>query len=130
LQLVQKIIKFNSKSIRLYNSSENKSFHQLIIKSATNINFEFTASGTPQKNGKVERAFASLFGKTRSMLNAGTIPLIKGLRAKCANVSAQLENIIVKENYQQYSSEKVYGTSPKWISNMRTFGEMAIIARH
>jgi hypothetical protein len=24
----------------------------------------------------------------------------------------------------------VYGTNPKWISNLRTFGEMAIIARH
>jgi hypothetical protein len=24
----------------------------------------------------------------------------------------------------------VYGTNPKWISNIRTFGEMTIIARH
>jgi hypothetical protein len=24
----------------------------------------------------------------------------------------------------------VYGSNPKWISNMRTFGKMAIIARH
>jgi hypothetical protein len=24
----------------------------------------------------------------------------------------------------------VYGTNPIWISNMRTFGEMAIIVRH
>jgi hypothetical protein len=28
------------------------------------------------------------------------------------------------------ASEKVYGTNPKWISIMRSFGEMAIIARH
>jgi hypothetical protein len=39
-------------------------------------------------------------------------------------------NIIVKEKHQQSTSEKFYGTNPKWISNMRTFGEMAIVARH
>jgi hypothetical protein len=45
----------------------------------------------------------------------------------CANLSVQLENIIVN---QQIAAEKVYGTSPNWISNMRIFGDMAIIARH
>jgi transposase InsO family protein len=51
------------------------------INSEFNINFEFTAPGTPQQNGIVERAFATLFGKTRSMLNAAriTIPLRKKL---------------------------------------------------
>jgi UDP-3-O-[3-hydroxymyristoyl] glucosamine N-acyltransferase len=42
----------------------------------------------------------------------------------------QLENIIVKEKDQQSAAEMVYGTNPKRISNMRTLGEMAIIARH
>jgi hypothetical protein len=42
------------------------------------------------------------FGKTRSMLNAAriNIPLRMGLWANCANLSVQLENIIVKEKYQ------------------------------
>jgi transposase InsO family protein len=63
------------------NSGENKSFHQLILKSEFKIKFEFTAPGTPQQDGKVEREFATLFRKTRSMLNAAriTIPLRKGL---------------------------------------------------
>jgi hypothetical protein len=39
----------------------------------------------------------------------------------------QLENNIVKEKYQQSAAKKI---NPNWISNMRTFGEMAIIARH
>jgi transposase InsO family protein len=71
----------------------------MIIKSELNIKFEFTAPGTPQQNGKVERAFATLFGKTRSMLNAAriTIPLGNGLWENCAKLSVQLENIIVKD---------------------------------
>jgi hypothetical protein len=132
LKLVRKEISLAVKSIRLDNSGENKYFHQMIIKSECNIKFEFTAPGTPQQNGKVERAFATLFGKTRSMLNAAriNIPLRKELWPNCAKLSVQLENVIVKEKYQQSAAEMVYGTNPKWISKMITFGEMAIIARH
>jgi hypothetical protein len=104
----------------------------MIIKPELNIKFEFTAPGTPQQNGKVERAFATLLGKTRYILNAAriTIPLRKGLWENCANLSVQLESIFVKDKDQQSSAEMVYGTNPKWISIMRTFGEIAIIARH
>jgi transposase InsO family protein len=104
----------------------------MIIKSEFNIKFDFTAPGTPQENGKVERAFVSLFDITRSMLNAAniTIPLRKVLWANCANLSVQLESIIVKDNDQQSAAEIVYGTNPKWISIVRTFGEKAILARN
>jgi hypothetical protein len=66
------------------------------------------------------------------MLNAAriTIPVRKGLWAKCANLSVQLENIIVKEMDQHSNAEKEYGKNQRWITNMRTFGEMSIIARH
>jgi transposase InsO family protein len=87
----------------------------------------FTAPGNPQQNGKEERSFATLLGKTRSILKAVkiTIPFRKGLRVNCANLSVQLENITVEEKDQQ-SADKVYGINPKWIS-MRNFGEMANI---
>jgi hypothetical protein len=42
----------------------------------------------------------------------------------------QLGNIIGKDKDQQSAAKKVYGTNPKWISNIRAFGEMVIIARH
>jgi hypothetical protein len=123
LYLVKKELKLSIKTIRPQIDTVQTRF---------NIKFEFTAPGTPQRNGKVERAFATLFGKTRSMLNAAriTIPLRKGLWAHCAELSVQRENVIVKEKHQQSASEKVYGQNPKWISNMRTFVEMAIVARH
>jgi hypothetical protein len=74
-------LSLNVKCICLDNSGENTEFHKLVeYKSAFNIKFEFKASGTPQQNGKVERSFATLFGKTRSMLNAAsiTVALRKG----------------------------------------------------
>jgi hypothetical protein len=66
------------------------------------------------------------------MLNAAriTIPLRKGLWENCVNLSVQHENIIVKDKDQQTAAGMVYGTNPRCISNMRTFDELAIIARH
>jgi hypothetical protein len=78
LYQVKKELKLAIKTICLDNSGANMTFHKLIqFKPEFHIKFEFTAPGTPHQNGKVERAFATLFGKTRSMLNAAriTIPL-------------------------------------------------------
>jgi hypothetical protein len=133
LHLVKKELKISVKSILLGSSGANKAFHKLIqFKPEFHIQFDFTAPGTPQQNGKVEQALATYFGMTRSMLTAAraTIPLRKGIWALCAGLSVQLEKKIIKEKHQQSASEKVYGTNPKWITNMRTFGEMAIVARH
>jgi hypothetical protein len=70
LQLVKKEISVNVKCIRLGNLGENKSFHQMVQTSEYHIKFEFTAPGTAKQNRKVEGSFATLHGKTRSMLNS------------------------------------------------------------
>jgi hypothetical protein len=66
------------------------------------------------------------------MLNSArlTITFRQGLRASCASLAVQLENIIVNQNNDKSASEKFYGSNPKWNSNIRSFGEMAIVARH
>jgi transposase InsO family protein len=45
-----------------------------------NIEFEFTAPNTPQQNGKIERKFATVYGKMRAMLNC--VKLTPHLREK------------------------------------------------
>jgi transposase InsO family protein len=87
----------------------------MIIKSEFNFKIGLTAPGTPQQNGKVERSFATLFGKTRSVLNTVrmTIPLRKVLQENCANLSVPLEKCFVKEKDQQSAAEMVFGTNPK-----------------
>jgi transposase InsO family protein len=61
--------------------------HQMVQKSNYNIKLEFTAPGTQLQNGKVERAFATLYGKNRSMLNSArlTTTFRQGLWASCAS---------------------------------------------
>jgi len=55
--------------IRLDNAGENTSFEEQCKKEGLGITFEYSAPGTPQQNGVVERAFATLYGRVRAMMN-------------------------------------------------------------
>ena len=57
-----------------------------------------TARETPQQNGKVERAFATLYGRIRSMfVNAGFEKVKREtLQAECAATATKHDTILVK----------------------------------
>ena len=59
----------NIKHIRCDNAGENKTLQKVCKDCGLGINFEFTAPGTPQQNGRVERKFTTLFGMTRATLD-------------------------------------------------------------
>jgi hypothetical protein len=51
------------------NSPENKGILKELQKKGLETQFKFTAPGTPEENGKVERMFATLWGRSRAMMN-------------------------------------------------------------
>ena len=51
------------------NAGENKKLEENVIEKNMKIIFEYTAAGTPQQNRVAERAFATLYGRVRAMLN-------------------------------------------------------------
>ena len=53
--------------IRCDNAGENRALESACIDKELGIVFEYTAPGTPQQNGVVERAFATMLGKTRAI---------------------------------------------------------------
>ena len=55
--------------IRCDNAGENRALEDECIEKDLGIIFEYTAPGTPQQNGVVERAFATMLGKTRAIMN-------------------------------------------------------------
>ena len=61
------------KNILCDNAGENVLLKKLCVQQMIDVTFEFTAPGSPQYNGKVERKFATLFGKVRSILNAARL---------------------------------------------------------
>jgi hypothetical protein len=96
----QKEANVKIKTIRLDNSGENTAFKKLIDRTNNlKIKIEFTAPGTPDEpNGKIKRAFATLYGKTRSLLSSAklTVPLRKGLWAQFAELTESI--ILAKAN--------------------------------
>jgi hypothetical protein len=63
-------------NIRCDNAGENLKLKEYAITEPDiNVNFEFIAPHSPQQNGKIERKFATLWGKVRSMLNAAKTAL-------------------------------------------------------
>ena len=130
LHFIQKVFNITIKNLRCDNSGENESFKTMMDETkGFNINFEFTAPYTPEMNGKIERKFATLYGKARSMLNAARLPenMRKGLWAQCAKIASQLENIIVSNEGELSPAEKFHGENPRWSNCLRTFGEVAIL---
>ena len=51
------------------NASENKTFQKVLREKKYPAKFEYTSSETPQQNGRVERKFATLYGRVRDSLN-------------------------------------------------------------
>ena len=82
------------KYIRCDNAGENMSLQKECEKKMMGIMFEFTGPGSPQYNGRVERKFATLYGKVRTILNEAqlTSDLRRGLWAEACNFVTDLIN--------------------------------------
>jgi hypothetical protein len=60
-----KISGINIRFICCDDSGENKAFQKECKSKALNIIFEFSGPKTPQRNGKFERKFQTLYGRVR-----------------------------------------------------------------
>jgi hypothetical protein len=114
---------------RCDNSGENMAFKKRHDASTFKAIFEFTAPYTPEQNGTVERAFPTLFGKTRAMLNAAGLPkwLRDRLWAMGGRLTTLLDNIVVTHHEDESPYEKWHNDLPRWMKFLRTFGEMGIV---
>jgi hypothetical protein len=123
-----KIVKY----IRCDNAGENVRLEAACKKEGLGIQFEFTAPGTPQQNGKVERKFATLYARVRAMLNqAGVTETLRhGLWAEAAATATLIENAVVTKQRNKSPHEEFYGVEPKYVRNLRTFGEVGVVLNH
>ena len=118
------------KYIRCDNAGENIKTEERFVKDKRGITFEYTARNTPQQNGKVERAFATLFGRVRAMLNQAGMERSKRdlLWTEAAATATKLENILVNKQEDNSPFEQMYGKLPSYAMHLRTFGEIGIVA--
>ena len=68
------------KIIRCDNAGETKVLKRESDKNELGIIFEYTAPGTPQQNGVVERAFVTVMGRAGAMMNHAGFTMAKMLK--------------------------------------------------
>jgi len=92
------------------------------------LQFEFTARGTPQQNGRVERKFATLYGKVRATLNKAKLStsLHHGLWLECANTVTKTKNLLSTNLKPIPSYKQLFGHLPKYTENLQPFGHVGI----
>ena len=98
--------KIEIKKYRCGNAGENISFDKLCQKEGTGTVFEYTAPGTPQQNGRVERKFATLFVRVRAMLRGSGISnsdLRKKLWCEAAHTATTLDNVLMPQSARNTS---------------------------
>ena len=82
------------------NAGENKVLERESDKKELGIIFEYTAPGTPHQNGVVERAFVTVMGRARAMMNHAGFTMVKRQQLWCeaAQTATMLDNILVQES--------------------------------
>jgi hypothetical protein len=63
------ISEINVKFFRLDDAGENFALEKLCKQQNVDVKFEFSGPRTPQRNGKVERKFQTLYGRIRAISN-------------------------------------------------------------
>ena len=88
------------KIIRCDNAGENKVLERESDKNGLGIIFEYTAPGTPQQNGVVERPFVTVMGRARVMMNHAGFTMAKREQLWCdaAQTATMLDNILVQDS--------------------------------
>ena len=91
---------------------------------------EYTATGTPQQNAYVERAFPTIMGRARAMMNFAEFTTSKRRQLWCegANTATMLDNILVHEQNSAPPYTMSYGQDTKYAKHLRTLGEICVTA--
>ena len=96
------------KYIRCDDASENKSIEMKCKDEGIGIQFEYTGPGMPQRNGRVERKLATLYGRVRAMFNQSGMDkeMRTGTWTECANTAQNNDNILVTTNNRSHRIEE------------------------
>lgn len=91
---------YKVKKLRCDNAGENCALDNKIKKMKWGIDTEYTAPNTPQQNGIVERAFATIYGKAQSMMINANFPQEQQekLWAEAVHTCTQIDNVLVNNN--------------------------------
>ena len=121
--------KIQVKIIRCDNAGETKVLERESDKNELGIIFEYTAPGTLQQNGVVERAFVTAMGGARAMMHHAGLIMAKRQQFWCeaAQMATKLDNILVQDSVKSPPFTQCFGVDAKYAKHLRGFGEMCVV---
>ena len=124
-----KIAGVNVKCIRCDNAGENIALKNYLDIKTYGFKFEFSGPRTPQRNGKVERKFQTLYGRIRSMLNGAGLEgqMREKLWAESVMMVTYLSNILSTKSTIKSPFELLYGVKPTLPESLKVFGEVGVV---
>ena len=114
--------KIQVKIIRCDNAGENKVLERDSDKNELRIILEYTAPGTPQQNGVVERAFVTVMGTVRAMTKAKR----QQLWCEAAQTATMLDNILVQESAKSPPFTQPFVVDAKCANHVIVFAESVL----
>jgi hypothetical protein len=117
------------KYIRCDDAGENIALKNHLNIKIYGVKFEFSGPRTPQRNGKVERKFQTLYGRTRSMLNGAGLEgqLREKLWAECVMTVTYLSSILSNKSTHQSPFELLCGVKPTLHKNLKVFDDVGVV---
>ena len=118
------------KIVRCDKAGEHKVLERESNQNELGTIFEYTASGTPEKNEVVERAFVTVMGRARAMMNHAGFKMAKRqhLWYEAAQTATMLDNILVQDSAKSPPFTQFFGVDAKYAKHLRDVGEMHIVA--
>ena len=118
-----------TKYLRCDNAGENHKTEEECYKQGLGITFEYTSPNTPQQNGKVERRFATLYGRVRSMMNGAGLTgnLRSGLWAECARTATKLDNLDCENENKEPKYKRFFKKDFEGLDCLKSFDEFRIM---
>ena len=122
-----------AKYIRCDDAGENHKAEEACWRNGFNVQFEYTPPGTPQQNGRIERKFATCYGRIQACYKAAGIledDLKYKIWAECAMYVTKMDNILVSSTREHSPHFLFYGNHPPFVHSLRRFGEVGIVTYH
>jgi hypothetical protein len=116
------------KFLRLDDAGENRALEKECTQQNLAVKFEYSGPHTPQRNGKFERKFQTLYGRIRAMMNDSDIDgeFHDGLWAECTSTATYYDNLIINKDKKKSSIELMFKSRAKGLMNLERFGEMFV----
>ena len=117
--------------IRCDNAGENIALERACLEQNLGIKFEYTAPGTPQQNGRVERKFYTLYSRVRAMLKDSgldNIPFRNRLWDESGATGTNYDGILVRETGGECALNNFFGKGKvPLVDTIKKFGEICIV---